>query len=1289
MVDVIRLFAPDATVFMQGSTTRLGIGVLADASKCEVVEERNGAFELEMEYPITGSLYDQIGFRSLIVCKPNPFDNPQAFRVYDISKPISGMVTIKAEHVSYDLAGFPLGPNRDQVIVEDGHIDNVPFEALTIDDAVTKLTYYSVRDDMTTSQNPGGPFTFAYDVTHASDFPTLTNDTKLSLELPNTVRAILGGDGGILEKFKGEIKYDNFSFMIYHNSTEHPDHGRGRNNGVTISYGKNLTDLTQDENNSNVYTHLYPYWHTDDLGFRELPEKVIAINPAASYGYTKYLPADLSNMFQPDPNAGIYYPTDAELRTLAQRYMEENKIDGTPVVSLNVSFEMLSKYPEYESIAILEDVKLCDTVNVRFPKLGVTSTAKVIKTTYNALTGKYSSIDLGEAKNTLTTTIAQQKDYLAATAYTPTKESWLERSFWEAGQKIAGNKGGFITLYDSDGDGKPDELLITSQVWDTDNGHTIHDYTGGIWRWNYQGLAFSATGYDNFPQQVRAAITNDGEIDAYYIKTGILQSIEIDAGSNHQFNVSPQGAVTAADLTITGGEIKMGSVSGQPNTYNFRVTNSGAVTARNLTISGGSINIGDRFKVDSNGYVELYSTDGQDTELVFYVSPGGYASAKALHVDNNLSVRGISDWLLYDHSDIPTHNYNFRMYGLVDNSGSATQVEHLWIGRDSNDDDKFTITDLAFRVNSKELPFDVETSKLSMQVLGTTEQPYVYRILSEFASDEYKTRIYGDTDIFIGRSYLDYDPQTQTESINSNRRIWLAGADSSLETSVPFIYYAEKATGTLTRGDTLWRFTSGDYTWTDIETDEDIAVSATDNFPEETFQSSNVSVGGIVQINLSTGNVGIHKNLYVYDSVYIGEAESKLVPAQWVAIDSQLSTSSENPVMNKVITARMNEVFQSVSNGKKKVAKAITDKGVPTANDATFATMADNIDAIPSGGVIYEAIPKTKVLPKKCNFYEGKILDYEVPSSDFYVVYPAHSKLETNHYTYDKQRQPYIDIQKEFLAALRNLFVNTMGLVRVDSNGNHDGWYATGVNTDTYNFAYECFALPPADPNDTSDPAQYLTIRNDRISNRGNVYIGYTQTIPVDGNTDYMVSNQYSTLIFPQEAVSGAYALYYSIPIYVLSNDRVCLFTVINQLEAAANVTTFLWCGVVKDFRVYGDSVDQPVAFYDPENGAVVLRDGRIKSISQYPSMPTYSSSSGTGLISPAGVGNYSRNTLARNDSIVAFRESQSDDPYYFKDDIIAARLPYPSGMSGRVNKVTIDTKQYVRYDTMMYKVGV
>lgn len=42
----------------------------------------------------------------------------------------------------------------------------------------------------------------------------------------------------------------------------------------------------------------------------------------------------------------------------------------------------------------------------------------------------------------------------------------------------------------------------------------------------------------------------------------------------------------------------------------------------------------------------------------------------------------------------------------------------------------------------------------------------------------------------------------------------------------------------------------------------------------------------------------------------------------------------------------MNELFISVSNGKSIVAAAITGKGVETASDASFKTMADNINAI-------------------------------------------------------------------------------------------------------------------------------------------------------------------------------------------------------------------------------------------------------------------------------------------------------------------------------------------------------
>ena len=71
-----------------------------------------------------------------------------------------------------------------------------------------------------------------------------------------------------------------------------------------------------------------------------------------------------------------------------------------------------------------------------------------------------------------------------------------------------------------------------------------------------------------------------------------------------------------------------------------------------------------------------------------------------------------------------------------------------------------------------------------------------------------------------------------------------------------------------------------------------------------------------------------------------------------IKVDSELSTTSENPVQNKVITAKLNEVFQSVCDGKSKIAAAITDKGINTAADATFNTMANNISKIEAGSSI-------------------------------------------------------------------------------------------------------------------------------------------------------------------------------------------------------------------------------------------------------------------------------------------------------------------------------------------------
>lgn len=103
MVHNIRLFESTATDF---STN--GLGCLHEATSCRITEERNGIYELTLSYPTNGHLYEDLVNNAIIVAKPNPFANPQAFRIYSLSKPIRGIVTYNAAHISYDISNYPV-----------------------------------------------------------------------------------------------------------------------------------------------------------------------------------------------------------------------------------------------------------------------------------------------------------------------------------------------------------------------------------------------------------------------------------------------------------------------------------------------------------------------------------------------------------------------------------------------------------------------------------------------------------------------------------------------------------------------------------------------------------------------------------------------------------------------------------------------------------------------------------------------------------------------------------------------------------------------------------------------------------------------------------------------------------------------------------------------------------------------------------------------------------------------------------------------------------------------------
>ena len=149
--------------------TSNGLGRLSDAISCHVIEERNGQFTLEMVYPISGKHYADIKHSRYIYAVPSDGEGPQPFRIYKTSKPLSGKVTIWAEHRSYQLSMIPCEP----------------FTAANVAQALQGLKNNSLESN---------PFTFWTDKTTVASY---------NQETPASIRSRLGGvQGSILEDRK-------------------------------------------------------------------------------------------------------------------------------------------------------------------------------------------------------------------------------------------------------------------------------------------------------------------------------------------------------------------------------------------------------------------------------------------------------------------------------------------------------------------------------------------------------------------------------------------------------------------------------------------------------------------------------------------------------------------------------------------------------------------------------------------------------------------------------------------------------------------------------------------------------------------------------------------------------------------------------------------------------------------------------------------------------------------------------------------------------------------------------
>ena len=707
---MIILFEENETEF-----ANLGLGILRDAISCVVKESLNDEFTLSMEYPAKGSNFDKIKENRIIYCKPNPYDNAQAFRINSISKVINGTVTIDAVHISYDTNSIPIKA----------------FSATSLQDVIIKIQNGSVVHN---------PFILTSDIMYSRTYKTTA---------PYNLRALmLGDEDSIATKYNAEFKFDNYHIYILAK--------RGADRGAVVRYGHNMTDINHTQTTDLLYNGVYPYYHTEtekteSTSSDEFKQVYIVGSKPFQDGwlsYTKdgepYHPMDTSpvqvategdyyqkvycwneiyNVYQEkvynemvslvqgviEPtwisidwskfpkivcrankngyfkkstdtdwgtlkgvgdivfegsilntstmeNMVLYYseviptnttsentetseivdvqlddpimwvetdsakamkhnrilmldltsefdeaPTKERLKSKAQEYIIKNKI-GTIKHSTTLSFVDLSKTSDHSENENLDHVEIGDTVKVIYEDIGVSTSLRVISTEYDAILGRYNSVELGEKEDKMSSSTVQNGDgvssltndvgYASVTTVNKLIADTVTANYIQAlNAKLSKAQISQLEVERIDVKGiiEASQFTIDSLVAKllvADNAEIKDTLTAG---------------------NIKVA----GDIS---IKSG---SIDIYSDEGTEFRVDREGNVTANSMAITGGTLNIGDGM-------FEVTNDGIMSARAAQIEGTIVanngQIGG-FTISSDQYKQIHYNNLNDSNSVI-VSPG-------------------------------------------------------------------------------------------------------------------------------------------------------------------------------------------------------------------------------------------------------------------------------------------------------------------------------------------------------------------------------------------------------------------------------------------------------------------------------------------------------------------------------------------------------------------------------------------------------------------------------------------------------------------------------------------
>lgn len=360
-----------------------GMGILYDAISAEVTEVRNAEFELELKYPVGGEWAQALTQNRYILVKPNDYDEPHAFRIYEIEKEAdSNQITVKGVTKTDELSGNVIKP-------------------LSIKSATPSAAWEQLKR---VAVDPI-EYNFISDIQTAKD----TN-----MDIRNVLNAIAGEEGSFIDTWGGEIKRTNNTIYLYSK--------RGKDHVTTIRPRKNLKNVKVKSSMAGKFTRILPYVTFTPEGENEA-EQVIYGDIIKSPHYDDYfvkriVPLDLSSEFNDSSThkegeeSKKKAPTPAQVTAKAQSYFtSKNKDADKPDLSVEVEMIPIQDSTEWDRriIQALEKIQLCDTVDVYVPKIDCDVTVKVRKIVYDALAERIIKIEASSSGSGRASLADQQK----------------------------------------------------------------------------------------------------------------------------------------------------------------------------------------------------------------------------------------------------------------------------------------------------------------------------------------------------------------------------------------------------------------------------------------------------------------------------------------------------------------------------------------------------------------------------------------------------------------------------------------------------------------------------------------------------------------------------------------------------------------------------------------------------------------------------------------------------------------------------------------------------------------